>query len=259
MAGRRRAPGLDAAARRREDAAPPRPGPEQAMSKIERWRGIIPEDDLATYAKGAFGNGIGLGQRPALLNIDTTRMFVDPAFPQCGGPTDALQAALVHVTETFRRLRLPIYYSRRDDRSQRVRRGLWNEKLGLPDTGAFLDSYAHDSRADDWPDAYAPRREDCVILKNKPSCFFGTPLESFLRYEGVDSLVVVGTATSGCVRAAVVDAFSHNFRVMIPEEAVGDRSPTAHRVNLFDMDMKYADVEPIGRVIAAVGAVAAAR
>lgn len=220
------------------------------MSKIERWRGVIPEDELAAYAKGAFGGRIGLGRRPALLNIDTTNMYVDPAFPHCGGPTEALQAALARITDAFRLLRLPIYYSRRDDRSQHVRRGLWNEKLGLRDGGAFLDGYAHDPRADEWPDAYAPRREDCIILKNKPSCFFATPLESFLRYEDVDSLVVVGTATSGCVRAAVTDAFSHNFRVVIPEEAVADRCATAHRINLFDMDMKYADVEAMDAVLA---------
>ena len=224
------------------------------MSKIERWKGVIPDDELDTYRKGAFGRAIGLGRRPALLNIDTTRMYVDPAFPHCGGPTDAFQAVLVRITDTFRRLGLPIFYSRRDDRSQRVRRGLWNEKLGLAESGDFLDSYAHDARADEWPDAYAPRREDCVILKNKPSCFFATPLESFLRYEDVDSLVVVGTATSGCVRAAVVDAFSHNFRVVIPEEAVADRCATAHRINLFDMDMKYADVEQVDTVVAALDA-----
>lgn len=224
------------------------------MSKIERWRGVIPDGELAAYGKGAFGGKIGLGRRPALLNIDTTNMYVDPAYPHCGGPTPGLQAALVRITDVFRRLRLPVFYSRRDDRSQHVRRGLWNEKLGLRDDGVFLDAYAHDPRADDWPAAYAPRPEDCIILKNKPSCFFATPLESFLRYADVDSLVVVGTATSGCVRAAVTDAFSHNFRVVIPEEAVADRCATAHRINLFDMDMKYADVEPMAAVVADVEA-----
>jgi maleamate amidohydrolase len=219
------------------------------VSKLERWRGQIPDGELATYAKGAFANSVGLGRRPALLNIDTTFMFVDPAYPHCGGPTDEFQAHLVEITEAFRRLKLPIYYTRRDDRAQPVRRGLWNEKLAIPLAGAFTDSYAHDPHADEWPPSYGPRPEDCLILKNKPSCFFGTPLESFLRYEGVDSLVVVGVATSGCIRAAVVDAFSHNFRVVIPEEAVADRSAAAHWANLFDMDMKYADVEPLQHVL----------
>ena len=79
-----------------------------------------------------------------------------------------------------------------------------------------------------------------------------TPLESFLRYDGVDTLVVVGISTSGCVRSAVTDAFSHNFRVIVAADACGDRSQTAHRANLFDMDMKYADVETLEFVIAEV-------
>ena len=223
------------------------------MSKLDRWRGQIPDAELATYAKGMFAHPVGLGRYPALLNIDTTYMFVDPAYPQCGGPTDDFQAALVAITDVFRKLDLPIYYSRRDDRAQPVRRGLWNEKLAIPATGAFIDSYAHDPRADEWPPSYGPRPQDCVILKNKPSCFFGTPLESFLRYQGVDSLVVVGVATSGCIRAAVVDAFSHNFRVVVPEEAVSDRSAAAHWANLFDIDMKYADVKPMREVIKMLG------
>ena len=97
---------------------------------------------------------------------------------------------------------------------------------------------------------YAPRKEDIVILKNKPSAFFETPLESFLRYDGVDTLVIVGVSTSGCVRSAATDAFSHNFRVIVVEEACGDRSAFAHRANLFDLDMKFADVEKIDDVIA---------
>jgi nicotinamidase-related amidase len=216
--------------------------------KISRWQGVIPDEDLAAYRKGAFGRRIGLGARPALLNIDTTWMFVDPAYDMCGRAMPDLIVAVTRVTETFRRLGLPIYYSRRDDRSHPTYRGVWNLKLG--NAGEF--QYAADPRADQWPDAYGPRPEDRVILKNKPSAFFATPLESFLRYDGVDTVVVIGVSTSGCVRAAVTDAFSHNFRVTVVEEAVGDRSPAAHRANLFDMDMKFADVEPIDRVLAEI-------
>ncbi len=79
--------------------------------------------------------------------------------------------------------------------------------------------------------------------------FFGTPIESFLRYDGVDTLVVAGVSTSAGVRAAVEDAFSHNFRVIVVEQACGDRSSSAHRANLFDMDMKFADVEDLDFVL----------
>lgn len=216
------------------------------MNKIDRWRGLVPDEDLAAYTKGAFGNPIRMGERPALLNIDTTYMFVDPAYPQCGKDDPALKAALVRITEVFRRLELPIYYSRRDDRSHPTRRGMWNLKLG----NSHEFQYTSDPRADEWPEQYAPREQDVIILKNKPSAFFETPLESFLRYDRVDTLIMVGVSTSGCVRAAATDAFSHNFRVIVAEEACGDRSPTAHRANLFDMDMKFADVEKLDDVIA---------
>ena len=214
--------------------------------KLSRWQGVIPDEDLAAYRKGSFGRRIGLGARPALLNIDTTWMFVDPSYDMCGRAMPEFIAAVTRVTEVFRRLDLPIYYSRRDDRSHPAYRGIWNLKLG----NATEFQYVADPKADQWPDAYGPRPEDRIVLKNKPSAFFATPLESFMRYDGVDSDVVIGVSTSGCDRAAVTDAFSHNFRVTVIEEAVGDRSPAAHTANLFDMDMKFADVEPIDAVLA---------
>lgn len=214
--------------------------------KLEKWRGYVPDEELETYRKGGFARRIGFGRKPALLNIDTTYMFVDPAYSQCGRPMTALMDAVTRLTETFRALDLPIYYSRRDDRTHPTYRGLWNEKLGT--AGDF--QYSRDKRADEWPEAYAPRQQDRVILKNKPSCFFQTPLDTFLRYDGVDTLVICGISTSGCVRHGAVDAFSHNFRPILVEEACGDRSPQAHRANLFDMDMKFCDVEQLDYVLA---------
>ena len=216
------------------------------MSRIDKWADYLPTDELATYAKGKFGEPVGMGARIALLNIDTTFMFVDPAYPQCGDEDPDLIAAITRLTETFRDLDLPIYYSRRDDRSHPTRRGMWNEKLGIADD--FI--YSRDPRADEWPDAYAPREEDVIVYKNKASCFFQTPLDSFLRYDGIDTLVICGVSTSGCIRAGAHDAFSHNFRVIVAEEACGDRSKTAHIANLFDMDMKMADVEKLDDVLA---------
>jgi maleamate amidohydrolase len=99
-------------------------------------------------------------------------------------------------------------------------------------------------------DTIKPEPKDIVVTKSKPSAFFGTPLASMLVYLGVDTLVVTGMVTSGCVRATVIDAFSHNYRVIVPLECVADRSPTSHQVNLFDIDMKYADVLPLADVLA---------
>lgn len=214
-------------------------------AKIRKWRGHIPDDELASYVKGGFGRRIGFGERPALLNIDTTYMFVDPAYSQCGRRMPELEAALTRITQLFRDLELPIYYSRRDDRMHPVYRGIWNLKLGTADDF----QYSRDPRADEWPEAYGPRPQDRIVLKNKPSCFFGTPLDSFLRYDGIDTLVIVGVSTSGCVRAGVDDAFARNFRPIVVQDACGDRSARAHTANLFDMDMKFADVERIDDVI----------
>lgn len=216
------------------------------LNKLEKWRGYVPDDELENYAKGDFANRLGIGERPALINIDSTRMFVDPEFPQCGAKAmPELLAAMVKITNVFRHLGLPIYYTRRDDRSHPTRRGMWNLKIA----GADREIYA-DPRADEWPPEYAPRKEDVIVYKNKPSGFFGTNLEAWLRYDRVDTVILIGLSTSGCVRAAAVDAFSHNFRVTVVEEACGDRSMTAHRANLFDIDMKFGDVEKIDDVIA---------
>ena len=215
------------------------------MDKLEKWRGYVPDAELETYRKGGFAQRIGMGDRVALLNIDTTYMFVDPSYSMCGRDMSDVTDAIISLTSLFRRLDLPIYYSRRDDRSHPTYRGAWNYKLAEPD--AF--QYARDPRADQWPEPYAPRPVDRIILKNKPSCFFQTPLESFLRYDRVDTLVVCGISTSGCVRAGAADAFSHNFRTIVVEEACGDRSPQAHRANLFDLDMKFCDVESLEYVL----------
>ena len=215
------------------------------MDKLEKWRGYVPDVELETYRKGGFAQRIGFGERVALLNIDTTHMFVDPEYSMCGRDMSSVTSAIIKLTDLFRDLELPIYYSRRDDRSHPTYRGAWNYKLANPE--AF--QYALDPVADQWPDRYAPRPVDRIILKNKPSCFFATPLEAFLRYDKVDTLVICGISSSGCVRAGATDAFSHNFRNIIVDEACGDRSPQAHTANMFDLDMKFGDVESLSYVL----------
>lgn len=169
------------------------------MSKLERWKGFVPDAELEGYRKAGSGERIGFGAKTALLNIDTTWMFIDPAYDMCGRRMPEVEAALTSLTVAFRKAALPIYYSRRDDRSHPTYRGIWNYKLGTADTLQCKN----DPRADQWPPEFAPRPEDRIILKNKPSAFFATPLESFLRYDGVDTLVVCGVSTSGCVRGNV--------------------------------------------------------
>ena len=137
------------------------------MNKLDKWADYLPPEELATYAKGKFGERVGFGRRAALLNIDTTYMFVDPAYPQCGDGDPKLVENITRLVSVFRSLDLPIYYSRRDDRSHPTRRGMWNDKLGIADD--FI--YSRDPRADEWPDAYAPLEQDVIVYKNKASCF----------------------------------------------------------------------------------------
>ena len=94
----------------------------------------------------------------------------------------------------------------------------------------------------DFVDEVKPDANAILVPKKHPSAFFGTPMVSYLINEGVDSLIVTGCTTSGCVRSTVVDAFAYNFRVLVPHDAVYDRTETVHQVNLFDMAQKYADV-----------------
>ncbi|MBT6274142.1 MAG: isochorismatase family protein [Chromatiales bacterium] len=218
------------------------------MNKLDKWSSLLTPEDRAGFEKGGFGQPLGLGKSVALLNIDTTHMFVDPSYPLCAGLDESLLANIEVLTTTFRERDLPIYYSRRDDRAHPTKRGIWNLKLGT--SGEY--QYTTDPNADAWPAAYAPREQDIVVLKNKPSCFFETPLESWLRYDGVDTIIAFGTTTSGCVRAAVVDAFSHNFRTIVASDACSDRADFTHQANLFDMDMKYADVMTTQEVLTAL-------
>jgi nicotinamidase-related amidase len=113
------------------------------------------------------------------------------------------------------------------------------------------------SRGYDFVEEVAPREGDILLPKKHPSAFFGTPLASYLINLGADTLVVTGCTTSGCVRGSVVDAFAYNFRVLVPQDAVYDRSQVSHAVNLFDMAEKYADVMPTTDAIAALKNVAA--
>ncbi len=110
-------------------------------------------------------------------------------------------------------------------------------------------------RGYDFVEEVAPLDHDILLPKKHPSAFFGTPLASYLIDAGADCLIVTGCTTSGCVRSSVADAFSYNFRVMVPHDAVYDRSRTSHAVNLFDMASKYADVVSTKEALSALMAI----
>jgi maleamate amidohydrolase len=221
------------------------------------WNRFLTERDKAVFAAGGFGARAGFGKRPALLVIDVNWAF-------CGErPEPILEAikrwrtscgeeawvALDHIKaliESARAKGLPVIYTTGERRADSWDAGSWRWKSTRGDeTGGSPGGVD----GNEIVAMIAPGPKDIVIRKQKPSGFFGTNLASYLTLLGCDSVIVVGTTTSGCVRATVVDAFSLNYRVALAEEGCFDRSEASHAVSLCDMHAKYADVVPTAEVL----------
>ena len=189
----------------------------------------------------------GLGRRPALLLVDLIAGFTDPDCP-LGSDADAVVEANRQLLRAFRAKRFPVAYTTvvyHDADQARVFR----------DRLPALDVLQPGSRWVRVDARLKPRPGEPVFEKQWASAFFRSGLDDYLRGEGVDSLVVTGLTTSGCVRASVVDGLQHDYRVVVPSEAVGDRNEAAHRANLFDMNAKYADVLDLERVLEMIEAI----
>lgn len=188
---------------------------------------------------------LGLGARPALVLVDLIRGFTDPACP-LGSACEAVVEANARLLAAFRGRELPVFFTTvvyRDASQARVfRRRIEALNLLVPGS-AWVEV---DPRL-------APRPGEAVVEKQWASAFFRTDLDARLRAAGADSLVVTGLTTSGCVRATAVDGLQHEYPVVVPREAVGDRNPAAHDANLHDLHAKYADVLPLADVLAALG------
>ncbi|GAA3862883.1 isochorismatase family protein [Streptomyces sedi] len=206
--------------------------------------GAIDAETRHRYELAGFGRPSGLGARPALLIIDvqyrtigTRPMPFDEATREfttsCGETGWAAVERIGTLLRTFRENGWPVLYPH-----VAPKRGYDAGRLGAKVPGIMeIPEHGYDFVAE-----VAPAEGDVLLPKRHPSAFFGTPLTSYLVEAGVDTLVVTGCTTSGCVRSSVADAFSYNFRVAVPSDAVYDRSPVVHEVNLFDMAQKYADV-----------------
>jgi len=185
---------------------------------------------------------IGLKERPALVLVDLIRGFTDPACPLGSNSADVL-AANQKILGVFRQRQLPIFFTtviyRTPDEAQVLRRRL-----------PALEVLTPDSPWVEVDPALARRESESLIERLWPSGFFRTSLARQLQEAGADSLVVTGLTTSGCVRATALDGLQHDYSVVIPREAVGDRNPQAHEANLFDLHAKYADVVSVDEVLA---------
>lgn len=222
------------------------------------WDDLISDEEKRAYRAAGFGRPTGLGRRPALLIIDvqyrtvgTRRMPFWEAieeFPtSCGDVAWDAVDNIARLLALFRRNGWPVLYPYVAPK-QGFDAGRLSDKVPAI-MGVAAKGY-------EFVEAIAPRENDVLVPKKHPSAFFGTPLASYLINVAADTLVVTGCSTSGCVRGTVVDGFAYNFRVLVPQDAVFDRSRVSHAVNLFDMAEKYADVMPTDEALAALGAVA---
>jgi nicotinamidase-related amidase len=219
---------------------------------VKPWDGIISEEEQRAYNAAGFGRSSGIGKRPALLIIDvqfrtigtTPKPFWESIkeFPTSCGELgwNAMHNAARLLAE-FRRNNWPVLYPHVAPKNKSTDGGRLAAKvpaiMNIPEKGY------------EFPPEIAPREGDVLIPKKHPSAFFATPLASHLIDLQADTLVVTGCTTSGCVRGSVVDGFAYNFRMLVPHDAVYDRSATSHAVNLFDMASKYADVGSTAEIL----------
>lgn len=195
------------------------------------------------YAKQTFGQKIGFGKSSALLLVDFVNGFVDPNVLGGGNIADAVKAS-VPLLEFFRRQGLPVIFTRivyADDGSDA---GIWCEKVPR------LRSLTENAVESQVVRELAPRKCELVIRKTQASAFFATHLGTVLTARGIDTLVVAGCTTSGCIRASVIDAMSLNYRTIVARDCVGDRALGPHEANLFDMGQKYADLLTASQIMA---------
>ena len=193
------------------------------------------DEDLDANYRRAYGNRIGFGRRPALILIDFVQAYFDRSCDLYAGVEAALGSAL-RIREAARASGVPVIYTNVVYHPRALDGGRFYQKARP------LKNFLAGSPMGAWPEGLEVRPDELVISKQYPSAFFGTSLASTLTTWGIDSLILTGLSTSGCVRATCVDTCSHGFIPIVVREACGDRHPAPHEANLFDMDAKYADV-----------------
>lgn len=206
---------------------------------------VVPDEDREIMVEESHhGKEIEMGENVAILVVDMTKEFVEDRYPNGHAETGKPAVeAISRLLEVGRSSRIRGFFSRALYPDHSLKSGRWMDTVGS--RGQVDDT----SEMTELADGIAPGEDDLVFGKYKPSAFFGTQLNSMLTYDGIDTLIITGMTTSGCVRASTIDAFSNNYRVIIPIECVADRSQISHEISLFDLDMKYADVRPLDAVI----------
>ncbi|MFB2586835.1 isochorismatase family protein [Herbiconiux liukaitaii] len=199
--------------------------------------------DATDYAAAGLAGHLEPGGSTALLIVDPVKAYIDPECPLYAGVEEpvermrellaAARAAGVHVAITTMALS-----------ADGSNAGVFYRKVPA------LKAYLPGSPAGDFIDGLAPEPEDTLVPKQYPSAFFGTSLAAGLHARGVDTVIMAGLSTSGCIRASATDAMQHGFVPIVVREAVGDRLPSVHEANLFDIAAKIGEVWPMARVTA---------
>ncbi len=217
---------------------------------------VLPEEDRQVFEAAGWGKDVGFGEKPVLLVVDVIYNFVgdvpEPILESikkwrysCGERGWEGVKHLERLIAAAREKQIPIVYTGMDRRPDGFDQGAWNWK-------SYRSGEASDikgSLGNEIVKEIAPEPQDIYFVKDKPSAFHGTHLLDYLIYLGADTVITTGTTTSGCVRASAVDATQYNYRSIVPEECVWDRSMISHKVNLLDIQMKYGDVKKTDAVI----------
>ncbi len=192
-------------------------------------------DELTENYRGAFDGSLGFGKTPALILIDFVEAYFNEDCPLYAGVEDALASAL-RVREAARAAELPVFYTNVVYEPGGADGGVFFRKVPA------LTAFEKGNPMGNWPAGLEPAPGEFVISKQYPSAFFGTSLAATLTANGIDTLIITGLTTSGCIRATCIDTVSHGFVPVVVADACGDRHAGPHEANLFDMNAKYADV-----------------
>jgi nicotinamidase-related amidase len=212
--------------------------PEEALE-------LVFAADSTIYQQRGFQRRIGFGQRPALINIDLANAWTRPGHAfSCDGMDEVIPAVQA-LNAAARESGIPIIYTTTayevvDGPNSDM--GLWNRKIPLEALRVGSEDVAIDERI-------APRDGELVVVKKRASALHGTNVSSYLTAHGVDTVILTGVTMAGCVRHTAEDAIAEGFRPIVVREAVGDRVPGVVQWNLFDIDAKFGDVEPLDVVL----------